>query len=296
MSNTPALPSIAVVTPSFNHGKYLEASLRSVREQDYPKLEHVVIDGGSTDDSVAIIQRHASSLAAWVSEPDKGSYDAVRKGIAMTKGEIIGWINSDDIYLPGALKVVGDIFARFPGVEWISTLFPILLDKEGRAVRADWKPGFSREGFMAGEYLPAPGAFSFGHVQQESTFFRRSLWECVGGEIDPEFRLAGDFALWAQFFQHADLVGVATPLAAYRIHGEQVMGRDRGGYGEECERVLQKYGGRRGGEAHRWMREIARRFPVAAHAGLARMGAMQRARVVRWDLAAGAWQLEECFI
>ena len=282
--------------PSFNQAQYLETALRSILDQDYAGVQCVVMDGGSTDGSVEILQRYDSRLTAWVSAPDKGSYSAVNKAIAATNSEIIGWMNSDDAYVPGAFAIAGDIFARFPEIDWITTLFPLHMDEHGRTVRADLARGFNREGFLSGEYLPEPGAFSLGYVQQESTFWRRSLWEKAGGQIDPEFPLAGDFALWAQFFEHAELFGVAAPLAAFRIHGEQRIALRLEAYNEECRKVLVKYGGGRKEGVHRAFREIATRAPVAGHALLEKVGAMRRARAVRWDLMSGAWKLEEYFI
>src|SRR5687767_838449 len=173
----PGSPGIAIVIPSFNQGQYAETALRSVLDQGYRPLECVVVDGGSTDGTLEILKRYEARLTAWVSERDHGPYDAFGKGVALTSGEIIGWMNTDDAYLPGALAVVGDIFAQFSQVEWLTTLFPLHIDTRGRIIRADRTPGYNREGFLAGEYLPQPGAFSLGYIQQESTFWRRSLWE-----------------------------------------------------------------------------------------------------------------------
>jgi hypothetical protein len=189
--------------------------------------------------------------------------------------------------------MVGEIFARFPEIEWLTTLYPVHWDDLGRPVRVDSVPGFNRDGFFAGEYLPTPGEFSFGYIQQESTFWRRSLWERAGSQIDPLFRLAGDFALWAQFFQHAGLVGVAAPLAGFRIHRDQRIAWALSAYRQECERVLVHYGGRRLARWRKQAREIARRTPVALHPLLAGTGMVRRARAVRWDMYGAGWQLEE---
>lgn len=290
------LPSIAVVTPSFNQAPYLEAAIRSVLDQGYTPLEYVVMDGGSTDGSVEILERYNSQLAFWSSGKDDGQYDAVGKGLAKTKGEIMGWLNSDDAYLPGSLSMVGEIFAQFPEIEWLTTLYPVHWDDQGRPVRADFVRGFNRDGFFAGEYLPAPGELSFGYIQQESAFWRRSLWERAGGQIDPTFRLAGDFALWAQFYKHAELVGVAAPLGGFRLHRDSRISWAEEAYRAEAVRVLEHYGGHRPALWRKPLREIGRRAPVAVHRFLASTGTVRRARAVRWDIYGGGWRLEESFI
>ena len=113
-------PTISVVTPSYNQGRFLEETICSVLTQSYPCVEYVVIDGASSDDSVEIIRKYAGQLTYWVSETDKGQYDAINKGFARTTGEIMAWLNSDDMYTPWALTVVADIFRLFPHVEWIT--------------------------------------------------------------------------------------------------------------------------------------------------------------------------------
>ena len=108
-------PSFAIVTPSYNTGRYLGAAVRSVLEQDWPDVDYVVMDGGSTDDSIELL-RGFGPRVRWVSEPDKGQTDAINRGLARTRGEILGWLNSDDTYLPGTLRAVGEFFAAHPEV------------------------------------------------------------------------------------------------------------------------------------------------------------------------------------
>ena len=254
------LPSISIVTPSFNQGDYLEAAMRSVLDQDYPRLEYVVVDGGSTDASVEIIQRHASRLTSWVAEADGGQYDALNKGFAGTTGEIMGWINSDDVYLPGAFSLVGEIFAAFPQIEWLTSLHSTLLDRLGRIVQVEPRLGYSRSAFLAGENLPGGTHFATGWIQQECTFWRRSLWERAGARLATEFPLAGDFELWARFFKHAELYAVETPLAAFRWHGSQRSAEQEQGYSAEALRAFEKHGGRAAGPAKSWLRAFARCF------------------------------------
>ena len=289
------LPSLAIVTPSFNQAPYLDAALRSVLDQNYPALEYVVMDGGSTDGSAAIIRGHEARLTSWVSERDGGQYSAVAAGFARTKGEILGWLNSDDSYAPWAFSVVGEIFAQFPEIEWLTTGRPLFWDAAGRAVRCEAVRGYSRAAFFDGEHLPDDSALGLGCIQQESTFWRRSLWDRAGG-FDPEFPLAGDFALWARLFSHAPLHAVNVPLGGFRSHGDQKTGRAFADYATEAERALRKYGGQRRSGAWRVVRELAVRAPAACWPALASSGAMHRAKAVNWHPRRGGWTVEELFI
>ena len=126
------LPTITVVTPSFNAAATIEETLRSVREQDYPYVEHVVVDGASTDGTVEILER--AEGVRFVSEPDRGLSHAMNKGVAMASGSIIGWLNADDIYLPGALRAIGEAFAACPQAEW-ATGRCLIVDEAGREIR-----------------------------------------------------------------------------------------------------------------------------------------------------------------
>ena len=288
-------PPIALVTPSFNQATFLDMTIRSVLDQEYPAFEYFIADGGSTDGSAEIIRRYEARLAGWVSERDGGQYAAVAHGFARTKGEILGWLNSDDALLPGALSVVGEIFAQFPQIDWLTTTRPLFWDARGRAVRCEALAGFSRGGFFAGEHLQKDGCFDLGFIQQESTFWRRSLWEKAGG-FDPDFPLAGDFALWARFFAHAELFSIDAPLAGFRLHDEQKTGSRFAEYSREAAAALAKYGGAHGGKLHFFLRECARRMPAACWPSLAGAGLMRRSHGVTRDLRRGVWTIAERFV
>jgi glycosyltransferase involved in cell wall biosynthesis len=204
-------PRISVVTPSYNQAPFLEACLRSVLGQKYPNLEYIVIDGGSTDGSVEIIKSFEKDLAYWVSEPDGGHYDALNKGFRRATGDILAWLNSDDMYTSWAFAVVAEIFQQLAQVQWLSTLYPLFWNEADGATGCAQLAGFDRRAVLRRGI----------GVQQESTFWRRSLWERAGGALDTSFKLAGDLDLWARFWEHAELYGVAVPLGGIRLHGQQ---------------------------------------------------------------------------
>lgn len=214
------LPKISIVTPCLNQVAYIGKTLLSIHGQDYPNLEHVVMDGGSTDGCLDVIKRYSDRLR-WVSEPDGGQYQAIAKGFERTTGEVMAWLNSDDMYLPGALRVVGEIFRDYPEVEWITTRFPMAIDGTGAIIKVNCFPGFSWHHFLRGDNLPACGWEAMGFIQQESTFWRRGLWEKAGSDFSENMNYASDFDLWSRFFQHALLYGVDVPLGCFRRHETQ---------------------------------------------------------------------------
>jgi glycosyltransferase involved in cell wall biosynthesis len=225
-------PRITVVTPSYNQAPFLEACLRSVLGQKYPNLEYIVIDGGSTDGSVEIIKTFEKDLAYWVSEPDGGHYDALNKGFRRATGDILAWLNSDDMYTPWAFAVVADIFQHLPEVEWLSTLYPLFWNEAGAATLCTRLTGFDRRVVLSRGI----------GVQQESTFWRRSLWERAGSALDTTFTLAGDLDLWARFWEQAELYGVTVPLGGIRRHGGQrhVLSFDE--YMRQADLIARRHG------------------------------------------------------
>ena len=208
-------PKISIVTPSFNQAQFLEATIQSILSQNYPNLEYVIIDGGSTDGSQKIIEKYEKYLCYWCSEPDAGQYDAINKGFAKSTGEIMTWLNSDDMYCPWALKTVAGIFSELPQVEWLTTLHPLSWDWHGFCTGFRIIPGFSKEAFLDGCYLHR-GKRTMGGIQQESTFWRRSIWEKVGGCLSTKCKLASDFDLWCRFYKHTDLYGTSSLLGGFR--------------------------------------------------------------------------------
>lgn len=203
------LPTISLVTCSYQQGKYLDATLRSVLDQGYPALEYHVIDGGSRDGSIDILHRHEAALAGWVSEPDKGQTDALIKGFARSSGEIQGWLCSDDLLLPGALHKVGEFFAAHPEVDAVYG-DSLWIDASGHYISPKREMAFSRFVFL----------FDHNFIPQPSMFWRRSLYERVGG-LDASFNLAMDSDLWERFSRVTRLVHLPEWLSCMRYYPEQ---------------------------------------------------------------------------
>jgi glycosyltransferase involved in cell wall biosynthesis len=237
--------SITVVTPSFNQAAFLGATIDSVLSQNYANLEYRVIDGGSTDGTVQILDSYGAQLDFCCSEPDHGQYDALNKGFQYSTGDIMAWINSDDMYTPWAFKVVNEIFSTLPEVEWLTTLCPIMWSASGAATYCFQRGGYTRCGFFNGENVPYSRWYTLGAIQQESVFWRRSLWEKTGAYLNGStYPLAADFELWARFFQHADLYTVPVPLGGFRYHCNQRSVIQAEQYIAEAQQVLDAYKGR----------------------------------------------------
>lgn len=290
MDNPGELPRISIVTASFNRIRFLKAAMDSVLDQKYPNLEYVVVDGGSKDGSAELIASYAERLAWWASEPDGGQYDAINKGFAHTSGDIMAWLNSDDLYLPWALAVVSEIFATLPEVEWLTSAFPVRWNEHGHAIDCRYRNGFSRSGFLRGEYLPRPGAYSSGYLQQETTFWRRSLWERCGGKLDTSYRVAADYELWMRFSGQAQLYAAHVPLGGFRLHGDQRSQGEATAYAEEGERALQSHGGRRYSALESVAVRLGARLPRRLRVRAADAGLMARRPLCVYQ---GHWCIEE---
>jgi len=206
------IPKISIITPSLNQGKFLERTILSVLSQNYPNLEYGIVDGGSTDGSVKIIKRYAANLKFWESRKDKGQWDAINKGFARTNGEIMTWLNGDDILMPGSLNLVANIFNQLPHVEWISGI-PTTINEEGFIMHVGFKPAYFRKFIVWGFHHGA----ALGYIMQEGTFWRRNLWEISGGNvIEANYRM--DYELWKRFAIYSPLTPVLTSLAAFRLN------------------------------------------------------------------------------
>jgi glycosyltransferase involved in cell wall biosynthesis len=259
-----APPRISLVVPSLNQAGTLDACLSSILGQGYPDLECRVMDGGSSDGSVELIRARQRELAGWESGPDGGQFRAVARGLSLSTGEVMGWLNSDDMLWPGSLAVVGEVFAAFPEVEWITSGLPLRYDERGRARVSTVVRGFSLESFADRRHLEGhPGYLWW--VQQESTFWRRSLWERAGGRLEGTLRFAGDFELWSRYIRLAPLHTVMAPLGGFRRHRGQKTS-SMAGYYREAEPI---------------QRALTALRPPGPRARLGELLGSRRSRVVR---------------
>lgn len=208
-------PKISIVTPSYNQGEFIEKTIQSVLKQNYSNFEYVVIDGNSTDQSQKIINKYHNKLKHYESKKDRGQSHAINKGFSKTDGEIMAWINSDDILQPGSLRLVASIFANFPEIEWITSL-PSTINADGYQVYLAQPPLYIRSFIQKGFYTRKLCGF----IMQEGTFWRRSLWNKAGGKLI-EVPYTMDMKLWQSFAKHAQLYSVESCLASYRLNPQR---------------------------------------------------------------------------
>ena len=221
---TGELPSISIVTPSYNQAQYLEETIQSVLNQNYPKLSYAVTDGGSTDGSAEVIERHKAQLAFSVSEPDQGQSDAIVKGMNQVSGEIQAYLNSDDLLAPGVLHYVGAYFAEHPEVDAVYG-HRIIVDENTREIGRWIMPHHYEESTKYFDYIP-----------QETLFWRKEIYEKCGG-IDPDFHFAMDWDFILRLQQHgARIKRLPYFLGCFRAHGVQKSqaGSDIGKTEIEC--------------------------------------------------------------
>jgi glycosyltransferase involved in cell wall biosynthesis len=234
----PGLPRISVVTPSFQQAGFLEAALTSVLDQSYGPFEYVVQDGASTDGTKEILERYSPRLTHWESTADGGQADALNRGFRRTTGDILAYVNSDDLLLPGSLAYVARFFADHADVDVVYG-HRILVDEEGREIGRWVLPPHDGEILSWADYVP-----------QETLFWRRSLWQKVGNRFDPAFRFALDWDLLLRFRQAgARFRRLPRFLGAFRVHPEQKTSSQMESLGlEEMARLRTRSLGRHVGQ------------------------------------------------
>ena len=228
--NALSLPRISIVTPSYNQGPFIEYTVRSVLLQRYPNLEYILMDGGSTDSTRQVLEPYAKRFAHYASEKDGGQADAIRRGFERSTGQIMSYLNSDDVLAPDTLRFVASYFARHPGVDVIYS-HRIAVDEHNKVLWY-WILPRHHDWYMTRWDL----------IPQETCFWRRSLFEKCGN-IDPGFRFAMDYDLFVRFMQKGKLVRVNRFLGAFRKHTEAKTSQLLETVGqEEIARVWKRYG------------------------------------------------------
>ena len=214
---TPSLPRVSIVTPSFNQAQYIESTIQSVLVQDYPQIEYLIVDGSSTDNTVDIIKKYQGQLAWWVSEKDQGQTDAINKGFARASGDILAWINSDDTYEPGAVRLAANYLMEHPEVGMVYGDCNFI-NAEGRVIgrfaSAQTNYRMLRQGYV--------------HIPQQTMFFRGELWRQVG-PLDPSFYFAMDYDLWTRISARTGIKYIPQTWANFRLHttGKTIVADDR---------------------------------------------------------------------
>jgi GT2 family glycosyltransferase len=226
-------PTISIVTPSFGQGQFLERTLYSVVSQNYPTLEYFVQDGGSTDDSVELLRRYEGSLSGWTSQPDQGQADAINRGFAHCSGEIMAYLNSDDLLLPGSLAYVARYFAFHPNVEVVYG-HRVLIDEHDRQIGIWALPRHDDKELTLLDFVP-----------QETLFWRRSAWERAGAGVDPSLRFAIDWDLLLRLREGGSkMVRLPRFLGAFRVHDEQKTATWNDQCLIECDAIRRRVHGR----------------------------------------------------
>jgi glycosyltransferase involved in cell wall biosynthesis len=200
---------ISIVTACLNSIDYIEETIKSVLNQNYPNLEYIIIDGGSTDGTNEIIKKYKSNLHYFISEKDTCHANALNKGFKVSTGEIMGFLNADDIYMPWTFKTISKIFEIHKDVNWVTGV-QSFINMHGESI------GASHIYKNLQDYLND----KYQWIQQESTFWRRSLWEKSGGCVNEEYKFSIDTDLWARFFLLDRIYNVNSIIAAFRIHSK----------------------------------------------------------------------------
>jgi GT2 family glycosyltransferase len=222
---TSSLPLVSIITPSFNQARYLEDTIQSVLEQDYPRLEYSVIDGASSDGSVDIIRKYADKLTWWVSEKDSGQAEAINKGLARARGEIVAWLNSDDLYLPGAISAVVKAFDDNPEAVLVYGNM-LAINENGETIN-----------LLTYDQLKLEDLLCFQIIGQPSVFFRREMLE-KAGNLDTSYHFLLDHHLWLRIALQGQILHVDETWAAARYHAEAKNRAKAAEFGREAFRIL----------------------------------------------------------
>lgn len=251
-----AEPLVSIITPSFNQAAYIEQTILSVRNQDYPHIEHIVMDGGSTDGTQQILERYQDRLT-WVSEPDKGQTDAINKGFRRSRGDIMAWLNSDDVYMPGAVRSVVEHFRQQPADDFVYG--------DVLAVDEHEKPYGLRSHIRQGNHHELVNGVNF--IVQPATFWTRRIWETVG-ELDQSLHYMMDYEYWMRISAAFPLRYLPVTLAKERMYPAAKTFKGAVPRMEEMEAIARRHGG--SGIPYNYRAEAAAQYGLR---GLQRLGA-----------------------
>lgn len=227
-------PLISIVTPSFNQVRFIRQAIESVQTQEYPRVEHIVVDGGSTDGTIEVLEQNSGAIT-WVSEPDRGQTDAINKGFRMAHGEILTWLNSDDMYLPGTLETIVRVFNEHPDVDLVYGDCDAI-DENGAFRYAIHGRPFDRRVLLD----------KVNFIEQPATFFRRRALDEVG-PLDESLHYTMDFDLWLRMSAGHRALYIPARLAACRKHSEaKTTGKMAPSWESvvEVARLTRRYGAR----------------------------------------------------
>ncbi len=225
------IPKISIITPSFNQGQFLEETLLSVINQKYPNIEYIVIDGGSKDNSVDIIKKYEKHLSYWVTEKDNGQSEAINKGFKKATGDIVCWINSDDILMPGALKKVATYFEKHSGVDLVNG-YTLVMDEESNIL-------FNYFILKPKKWYAKHGVY---YISQPSMFWKRNVFDTIGF-LKEDFHASMDKEFLIRVFKNNLKIGhLGKILAAFRVHGTSKTSINGEIWSRDASELINLYG------------------------------------------------------
>ncbi len=243
-----AEPLVSIVTPSYNHAAYIEQTIKSIREQDYPNIEHIVIDGGSTDNTVDILKRYEDRLT-WVSEKDNGQTNAINKGFRKATGDIMAWLNSDDVYMPGAVRAVVEHFQKHPEDKFVyGNVLAVDKHEQSYGVRSHIHQGDQSELVNSVNFIVQP-----------ATFWRREVWDTMG-ELDESLHYMMDYEYWMRVAGKYPLRHIPVVVAKERMYPAAKTFSGAVTRMEEMQAVAERHGGH--GIPYRYRAEAAANYAV----------------------------------
>lgn len=227
-------PKISIITPSYNQDKFIEKTIKSVLSQNYPNLEYIIVDGGSTDNTLKILKKYDKRIN-WISEKDHGQTDAINKGFKIATGDIIAYLNSDDYYLPGTLKRIAKIFIANKKIKWLTGDY-IIIDEND--IKIQNIVVFYKKILRLFPYLPILLITNF--IAQPSTFIRRAIINELGF-FDQSLDYVMDYDYWIKIIKNNPLYVINSPLAAFRIHRTSKSGIQYKQQFNEELKIVKKY-------------------------------------------------------